>query len=321
MVDGAVLQALPQGPAVVLLAQRRAALVLGGAVGDELGGEGEVVRAGLDGDPDAVALGGADGGQGLGGGQVEDVDPGAGLACGDEDLLDGGVLRGAGPGGQEGGVPVGDALGRLGQDAGVLGVDDEHGVERGELGEDLPDAVVAEVAVLVEARVGGEALEPEDAPVPQGRHLVDIARDGASPEADVDREQAPGGLHLGLEAGDRRRGRARVQRHVDDGGDAPGQGRPGGALVALPGGAAGLVDVHVGVDEPGHEDLVVGDDDLLAGADVGPGAEQGGNAPVVDDDGGRARPVGEDRAPGAQDELVGLAGVAGVCGHGFLTSS
>ena len=312
VVDGAVLESLPQGLAVVVLAQRRAALVLGGAVGDELGGEGEVVRTGLDGDLDALLLGGADGGQGLGGGQVEDVHPGAGLSRGGEDLLDGGVLSRARPGGQEGGVLVGDVLGRLSQDAGVLGVDDEDGVELGELGEDLLDALVAEVAVLVDARVRGEALEPEDALVPQGRHLVDVARDGAAPEADVDRELALGGLLLGLKVGDRRRGRARVQRHVEDGGDASGQARPGGALVALPGRAAGLVDVHVGIDEPGHEDLVVGYDDLLPGLHGGAVLEQGGDALVIDDDDGRSDPVGEDRALGADDELMdGLVGSTG----------
>ena len=47
-------------------------------------------------------------------------------------------------------------------------MDDEDGVELGELGEDLLDALGAEVAVLVAARVRGEALEPEDALVPQG---------------------------------------------------------------------------------------------------------------------------------------------------------
>ena len=54
-VDGAVAQALPQQLAVAALADRRAALELGRAVGDLLGGEGQVVRAGLGGDPDAVA--------------------------------------------------------------------------------------------------------------------------------------------------------------------------------------------------------------------------------------------------------------------------
>ena len=270
------------------------------------------MRTGLDGDLDALLLGGADGGQGLGGGQVEDVHPGAGLSRGGEDLLDGGVLSRTRPGGQEGGVLVGDVLGRLSQDAGVLGVDDEDGVELGELGEDLLDALVAEVAVLVDARVRGEALEPEDALVPQGRHLVDVARDGAAPEADVDRELALGGLLLGIEVVDRRRGRARVQRHVEDGGDASGQARPGGALVALPGRAAGLVDVHVGIDEPRHEDLVVGHDDLLPGLHGGAVLEQGGDALVIDDDDGRSDPVGEDRALGADDELMdGLVGSTG----------
>ena len=266
---------------------------------------------------------------------MEDVRPGAGVACGVEHPLDGGVLRGAGPGGQEGGVLVGDPLGRLGEDPGVLGVDDEHGVKLGERGEDPSDLVVVEVAVLVEARVGREALEAEDAPVPQGRQLVDIARDGAAPEADVDREPARGRCHLGLEVGDRRRRRARVQRHVEDRGDAAGESRPGGALVPLPGRATGLVDVHVGVDEPRHEGLVVGDDDLLAGANGGIVAlVQGGDTPVVDDDDGRTDPVGQDRAPRSDDELVlrgrGCARLAHGCsgcsigclvgGHGRVSS-
>lgn len=62
--------------------------------------------------------------------------------------------------------------------------------------------------------------------------------------------------------------------------------------------------MHVRVDEAGHEDMVVGLDDLLAGPGLGPGLEHSGDEPVVDDDGGRTDPVGEDRAPGADDELV-----------------
>ena len=49
-VDGAVGQRLPQEVLVGGLADRRAALELPGAVRDFLGGEGEVVRAGLDGE-------------------------------------------------------------------------------------------------------------------------------------------------------------------------------------------------------------------------------------------------------------------------------
>ena len=54
-VDQPVGQPLPQQLAVGRLADRRAALELGGAVRDLLGGEGQVVRAGLRGDPHAVA--------------------------------------------------------------------------------------------------------------------------------------------------------------------------------------------------------------------------------------------------------------------------
>ena len=47
-VDHALAQRLPERLAVLVLADRRRALVVGGAVGDRLGLEAEVVRAGLD---------------------------------------------------------------------------------------------------------------------------------------------------------------------------------------------------------------------------------------------------------------------------------
>ena len=52
-------------------------------------------------------------------------------------------------------------------------------------------------------------------------------------------------------------GGMRVQRHVEDRGDAAGRGRPGRGGEPLPLGAARLVDVHVGVDQAGQQHLVV----------------------------------------------------------------
>ena len=62
---------------------------------------------------------------------------------------------------------------------------------------------------------------------------------------------------------DRARGRDAVERHVEDGRDAARRRGPGGGREALPLGAAGLVDVHVAVDEAGQQHLVVGEVDGL----------------------------------------------------------
>src|SRR4029453_19436381 len=84
---------------------------------------------------------------------------------------------------------------------------------------------------------------------------------GAAPKADVDVDLALGGLALDLEGGHVDGRRDRVERHVEDGGDPAGGGGPGGRGEALPLGPAGLVDVHVGVDQAGQQDLVVGQGD------------------------------------------------------------
>ena len=65
-----------------------------------------------------------------------------------------------------------------------------------------------------------------------------------------------GGLALDLERGHVAGRRDAVERHVDDGGDAAGGGRRGGGREALPFGPPWLVDMHVGVDQAGQQDLV-----------------------------------------------------------------
>ena len=64
---------VPELILVGLLADGRAALVAGVAVFDEVGGQAEVVEAGLGGDVDAVGAGFAEHGDGGGGGEVDDV--------------------------------------------------------------------------------------------------------------------------------------------------------------------------------------------------------------------------------------------------------
>ena len=93
----AVAQALPELLAVVALADRRAALVRRGTVGDLVGGEGQVVRTGLGGDRHAVGLRRRDGRQGVGARDVEDVHPAPGAPGEVEDAGDGEVLGRARP--------------------------------------------------------------------------------------------------------------------------------------------------------------------------------------------------------------------------------
>ena len=72
-VDRAVPEGVPERLAVGGAADGRAAFELGAAGGDVGGGEGEVVEAGLDGQRETRGFGGADEGEGEGGGEVDDV--------------------------------------------------------------------------------------------------------------------------------------------------------------------------------------------------------------------------------------------------------
>ena len=195
---------------------------------------------------------------------MQDVGTGAGPAGALDDLGDGLVLGTARAGGQERFVVVAARVRGAVDRVGVLGVDDHEGVEGLELGHVLLHLVRFEVRELVHAGVQQEALEAEDAFVMQAAEVGLVARDGAAPEADVHKRLVLGHLALELEAFHGGGGRDGVQRHVDDGGDAAGGGCPGGGGEALPLGAAGLVDVDVGVHQAGEEGLVVRELDQFA---------------------------------------------------------
>ena len=169
----------------------------------------------------------------------------------------------------------------------VLGVHDHHGAEPGELGEVAVELGDRQRRELVHPGRRQEALEPEHALVVQAAQVVDVARDGATPEPDVDVAAPVGGLPLDLQRLDRARGRDAVERHVEQRGDAARRGGPGGRREALPLGAAGLVDVHVGVDEAGQQHLVVGEVDGLGDRVVG--LDRGDDA-VAHHDGRRRLP-------------------------------
>jgi hypothetical protein len=149
-------------------------------------------------------------------------------------------------------------VGRLVEHPGVLGVHDHQPAEARDLGQRGVELVGAQGRELVDARRGEEALEPEDTGLPQRPQVGEVAGHGAAPEAHVHARLL--GRHLLLEAEvvDGGGGRDGVQRHVDDRGDAAAGGGRRRRREPLPLGAAGLVDVHVGVDDAGQQPGGVG---------------------------------------------------------------
>ncbi|KAL2003297.1 hypothetical protein VTN02DRAFT_4418 [Thermoascus thermophilus] len=104
-VGGVAVQLGPQRVLVGPGADRGAALVAGVAVADLLGRQRQVVEAGLGGDGHAVGAGLAQEGDGLHGGEMDDVQGQPGRQVGQgEDLGDGIRLEGRRPGRQERGV-------------------------------------------------------------------------------------------------------------------------------------------------------------------------------------------------------------------------
>ena len=102
-----------------------------------------------------------------------------------------------------------------------------------------------------------EALEPEHPGVVQRPQLGRRCPARRRPRSRRRRGTWPrAAAPLTCQRGDVDRRRDAVQRHVDDRGDAARRGRPGGRGEPLPLGPAGLVDVHVGVHQPGQQHLV-----------------------------------------------------------------
>ena len=97
-------------------------------------------------------------------------------------------------------------------------------------------------------------------------------------------------LRLTFQRRDVDRRRDAVERHVHDRRHAAGRRRPRRGREALPLGAAGLVDVHVGVDEPRQQHLVVVEVDHLGCGEVGVNRLDGDDPPVGHTDPARHLP-------------------------------
>jgi hypothetical protein len=107
------------------------------------------------------------------------------------------------------------------------------------------------VPELVDARVQQETLEAEDTRLVQCGQLRQVSRHGTTPEADVGVGAAERGGTLEVQRRHVHGRRHAVERHVDDRRDPASRGGTGGGRETLPLAAAGVVDVHVRVDEAG----------------------------------------------------------------------
>ena len=94
-----------------------------------------------------------------------------------------------------------------------------------------------------------------------------------------------------------------VERHLEDGGHAAGRGAPRASFPPLPVGAAGLVEMHVGIYHTGQDDEARSVDDFAAVADF---AADGCDDSVSDSDIGGLLASGENYRTATYDD--GLSG-------------
>ena len=255
------------------LADRRAALELRWRRrGSSSALEGEVVRAGLDGEPYAVARARGAARQRVGAGEVQDVRARQPVAPGgvDHRARSRCSRRPRGREARKSRVVAAVRCGAARDHVGVLGVHDQQPVEARR---SRPWPAAARPATAA-----GTPSTPESS----RKHLkpkTPASCSGAGrrrcraprrPRTRRRRTAWPAAAaRLTSSAGDGGGRRDAVERHVEDRGDAAGGRGAGGRGEALPLGAARLVDVHVGVHQPGQQHLVVGELDRLHRRDAG----------------------------------------------------
>jgi hypothetical protein len=151
-------------------------------------------------------------------------------------------------------------------------------------------------------------LKP-DAGACQRKDVLLVVRDRSAPGRPVDETLALRGIALCFECCDGGRLGQAVQRHVDERRVAAGRGGAGGGVEAFPLGAAGLVDVDVGVHQAGQDGVVA----AVVDVDQRRAASSSGRRPA------RIFPVFHDqcggRVPGGDDAVREI----GLC-HNFIIS-
>ena len=174
------------------------------------------------------------------------------------------------------------------------------------------ECVVVHGGELGQPGVAEEALHADRAGGEEIGQFVHVAWHQTRVEGGVDMELVLGGALLDVPRVERRRHRQRIQWHVDDGRD-PARGGGGGAGVeAFPGlagfGGPGVVEVDVGVDEPGQQGCIA---EVGHGhADFGIDAINGNDHAVAHGDTRRTGAGGRDHPLAAQREGVVMSGAS-----------
>ena len=155
------------------------------------------------------------------------------------------------------------AQAELAHDHRALGVHRDGQAEHRRPAHSLVQREVVAGGEVVDAAVGHERLEADDTAGGQLVHLLDAPRHEPAPEREVDVRRAARRGQLGLERACVDRRRVGVQRHVDSAREAAGRERARAAAPAFPGGAAGVVEVHVRVDQARQDVETARVDDLV----------------------------------------------------------
>ena len=237
-VDHAVAQRPPQPFAVLGLADRRAALELGGAVGDLLGVEDQVVRAGLDGQRGrrrrlaAAIIGSASASERWTMCTRAPVRRAASMTVAIARAL--GRPRAGGEEARRSCVPC--AGGRRDRSASASSawtiISASSSASSGQVALEVGRPRARGTPSTPEG--SRKHLNPKTPASCSGCQVVDVAGDRAAPEPDVDVALTGRGLALDLQGGGVDGGRDAVERHVEQGGDAAGRRGPGGAWRSPP---------------------------------------------------------------------------------------
>ena len=112
------------------------------------------------------------------------------------------------------------------------------------------------VGKFIEAGMTEEGFDAQHAGLQERLNVSCIAGNHAAVEADVDPTFADRRLAFGFQRGHRRRDRAAVERHIDNGRHSASRRCFGCRFEAFPLGAAGFIHMHMRIDHAGGDDQI-----------------------------------------------------------------
>ena len=162
-------------------------------------------------------------------------------------------------------------------------MDEQGEAGGGDVGEGGFELLLVDHGEAVAAGIDEEAFVAEDSGVSEREDVGLVVGYGSAPGCPVDEALALRGAALGFEGFDRGGLGEAVEGHVDEGGVASCGSGSGGGAEAFPFGAAGFVDVDVGVDEAGEDGVVAAVVDGGIAGNLG-GAADGADDAVFDEE-------------------------------------